>query len=154
MKKLILTLSLMITPILFAASDTGILTLRGTVPEILDLLITPEPIALSLPLNTTQVNTKVSTLSIESNSNTGYKLSFDSANDGKLVHSTDNASFIVYTMKLDLQSVNLNIVDELVFLDTVVNTTKDLLISYTGVPHKDLRSGDYSDTITITLSSN
>lgn len=153
MKKL-LTLAALITTTSFAAT-TGTLLLKGTVPRIVNITVTPETIAANLPLDTTQSNTKVATVNEQSNSNTGYKVTIASANAGKLVHSTVSSSSIAYTIRYNNQSMNLSGQQQVTYSSAAsVNANRNVEISYTGVPHENLIEGTYQDTVTFTIAAN
>lgn len=137
------------------AATSGNLLLKGTVPELLSIAITPESIASSLPLDVTQSDTKVATVNEKSNSNTGYNVSISSTNLGKLVHSSVSSSFINYSLKYDGSAVDLANGDSFTFSSAAsVDTNKDIQISYTGMAHESLIQGVYSDTVTFTISAN
>ncbi len=137
------------------AATSGQLLLKGNVPRLLSITVTPETIASSLPLNTTQANTKVATVNEKSNSNTGYKVSIASANAGKLVHESVASSSINYTLSYNSNSVNLVSGQTFTYSSAAsVNSNRDVKISYTGVPHENLVEGDYADTVTFTIAAN
>ncbi len=154
MKKILIGTLLLTTATGFAAT-TGNLLLKGTVPALLSITVTAEPLASTLPLNTTQTDSKVATVNEKSNSNTGYKVNISSTNAGNLVHDTVSSSFINYSLTYDGNAVNLSTGDEFSFSSaSSVDTNKDIDISYTGVPHANLVEGDYTDTVTFTISAN
>ena len=137
------------------AATTGNLILSGTVPALLSIEVSPEALASSLPLDTTQTDAKVATVNEKSNSNTGYKVNISSANAGSLVHESVTSSFINYALTYDGSSVDLVNGDEFVFSSaSAVDANKDIDISYTGVAHENLIQGDYTDTVTFTISAN
>lgn len=137
------------------AATTGNLLLKGTVPPLLSIVVTPEALASALPLDTTQTDTKVATINEKSNSNTGYQVAVSSANQGKLVHESVASSFINYSLKYNGNSVDLNAGQTYTYPSSAsVNANRDVEISYTGVPHEDLVQGEYSDTVTFTISAN
>lgn len=137
------------------AATTGNLLLKGTVPPLLSIVVTPEALASALPLDTTQTDTKVATINEKSNSNTGYQVAVSSSNQGKLVHESVASSFINYSLKYNGNSVDLSAGQTYTYPSaTSVNTNRDVEISYTGVPHEDLVQGEYSDTVTFTISAN
>lgn len=154
MLKIFFGLSSFLLTATIMAGTTSTLILRGTIPEILDVQVTPDAIASNLPLTTTQTNTKVATVLESSNSNTGYKISISSANLGKLVRTSGNEQFL-YTLKYDGVSLDLTNTVELVRGNIeAVTVNKNLTISYTGVDASTMVAGDYGDTITFTISSN
>ncbi|WP_419172873.1 fimbrial protein [Halobacteriovorax sp.] len=137
------------------AATTGSLVLKGTVPAIVSITVTPEALASTLPLDTTQADSKVATVNEASNSVSGYTVSFQSANSGSLVHESVGSSSIDYDLKYDGADVDLSTTDVFTFPSAAsVNVDKDLTISYTGVPHEDLIQGDYEDTVTLTIAVN
>ncbi len=147
--------ALLLTSVTGFAATTGNLLLKGTVPALLSIAVTPEPLASTLPLDTTQTDSKVATVNEKSNSNTGYKVNISSTNGGNLVHDSVASSFINYSLTYDGNAVNLSAGDEFIFSSaSSVDTNKDIDISYTGVPHANLIEGDYTDTVTFTISAN
>jgi hypothetical protein len=85
-RSLIALAALALTTTSFAAT-TGTLLLKGQVGQVLSILVTPETIAATLPLNVSQTDTKVATVNEISNSSTGYKVTISSANLGKLIRT-------------------------------------------------------------------
>jgi hypothetical protein len=59
------------------AATTGNLLLKGQVAQVLDILVTPEAIAATLPLNVSQNGTKVATVNEKSNAPQGYRVKMD-----------------------------------------------------------------------------
>ncbi len=91
--KTFLALTFAFTTLTSMAATTATLLLKGTVPQVLSIAVTAEPVASNLPLATTQSNTKVASVNERSNSNTGYKVTISSANQGKLVRSGGSQQF-------------------------------------------------------------
>lgn len=136
------------------AATSATLLLKGHVPQILEISIIPETLATTLPLNTTQLNTKIAEVTEKSNSSTGYKVSIASQNSGKLVRN-GGTEFVTYNITYDNVTVDLVLGDEFVqSSNTPANITKDVKISYTGVPHDTLIAGNYKDTVTFTIVAN
>lgn len=136
-------------------ATTGNLLLKGSVPALLSITVTPESLATSLPLDTTQSAAKVASVNEQSNSNTGYSVSISSSNQGKLVHESVSASAINYSLAYGGNVIDLESGDSFVYASPEsVDTDKDIEISYTGVPHEDLIQGNYMDTVTFTISAN
>lgn len=136
------------------AATTGTLLLKGTVAPKLSIEVTPEAIASTLPLDISQTSTKVATVREKSNSNTGYKVTISSSNLGNLKRSSGTELF-PYTLKYN--NVALNLASPVVNSHSAaanVNVTKDVAISYTGVPAEDMVAGDYTDTVTFTIAAN
>jgi len=137
------------------AATSGTLLLKGTVPRLLSITVDAEAVASNLPLDTTQLNTKVAEINERSNSNTGYKVNISSATQGKLVHESVGTSFINYTLRYAGQAVDLSAGEEFVYSGAGSNNvTRDVDLSYTGVDHESLIEGEYSDTVTFTIAAN
>lgn len=137
------------------AATTGTLLLKGSVPRLLDITVTPATIASTLPLDTTQANTTVAVINEKSNSNTGYNVSISSASLGKLVHDTVSSSVINYTLRYNGNAVNLATGQTFTYSGAGANNNNRTVdISYTGIAHDLLIEGDYSDTVTFTIAAN
>lgn len=135
-------------------ATTGNLLLRGNVPDILSIQVTPEAEATNLDLANDQTDLKVATVQEKSNSNTGYNVTIDSANDGVLVRSGGSETF-AYTMKYDGDTVDLSTADT--FNNpaaAAVAVNKDVTVSYTGQDPETMIAGDYEDTVTFTIAAN
>ncbi len=139
---------------LAATSDD--LKLKGKVPKKLSILVTPDPIALNLDLEASPTALLVASVNEKSNSNSGYKITADSVNDGKLVNQQDSTATVTYTMTYDGTPVNLSTTDEVknVASAGVYDDNSDVKIAYTGAPHDTRVEGNYTDTITFTISAN
>jgi hypothetical protein len=136
-------------------ATTAVLNLKGTIPEILEVSVVPEPINLTLPLGTTQVNTKIATFTERSNNLAGYKITVTSQNLGKLVKDANN--FVTYTMTYDNQPINLSSALGSEFNNNFTNAApknKDIKINYTGVDESNMVAGDYVDSVTFTITGN
>ncbi len=155
MKKLfILALATLTLGQAFAATS-GTLLLRGTVPRLLEITVSPEPIASTLPLDTTQANTLVAVVNEKSNSKTGYSVSVSSANQGKLVHEIESSSVVNYNLRYNGNAVDLVNGQSFSYSGAGANNNnRNVDISYTGIDHDLLIEGDYSDTVTFTISAN
>lgn len=135
------------------AATTGTLALTGIIPKKVEITVSPTPAASNLNLELTQSNLSVATLTGKSNVNAGYKITVISSNLGKLVHTVNNTQFVNYTLKLDTTSLPLT-------SPSFVNYTgkgtysKDVNISYTGVDGFNFDDGNYTDTLTFTISAN
>lgn len=131
-------------------STVATLVLQGIVPAILNISVAAEPIATSLPLDTTQLNTKIATIQERSNNASGYKVQISSTNFGALTNGSES---IPYSLTYDNQNVVLTSPDE--FSHSVTGTnSRDLKISYNGEDNENRESGDYTDTLTFTISAN
>lgn len=136
------------------AQTTGTLLLNGNVPQILSIAVNPEPIAANLPLDETQVDTKVASVHEMSNSVSGYQVSVSSMNQGALVHESVSSSFVSYQLKYDGSVVDLSGDTFSHPASSAVSVHRDVEISYTGVDHEQLIEGNYLDTVTFTISAN
>ncbi len=156
MKNLIITWGLALTTSFSAfAATTATLNLKGNVPNVMSIDLVAESVALLLPLQTTQTNTRVAVVTEISNSNTGYKITAVSTNLGTLKHANGN----LFSYNLFYAGTNLNLQNAsptpIVNSSTnAVNRTRDVTISYTGVPADQLTAGDYTDSVTFTIAAN
>lgn len=151
--KLIVLITTILLSLQSIAATSGTLILKGTVPSVLELVVNPETLAMNLPLDITQTNSLVGTVTEKSNSSTGYSVSITSLNQGKLVHETETSSVVNYSLRYNTSIVDL--VNGSSFSEPTKGLkTRDLEISYTGVPHENLYAGDYSDTLTFTMTAN
>lgn len=136
------------------AAPTGTLLLKSTVSKIHSLEVNPTTLASTLPLEASQANSEVATVKVKSNSPTGYKITITSANLGRLVHETNTLSVMPYTLTYDNNAVNLVSGTVFNFPGNSPNARNDKVrISYTGVPYSNLQQGEYTDTVTFTISS-
>lgn len=153
MKKLIISLLCIASFSSFGAT-TGTLLLQGIVPSIRSITVSPESVASSLDLTTSQTNLKVATINEKSNSLLGYKVTITSANLSNLKRSGGSEVF-PYTIKYN--GTNAPVTSVAGYSTTSntfpANVNKDLTISYTGVPSEQMVEGTYSDTLTFTISA-
>lgn len=154
MKSLIALVTLATLTTSTFAATSGTLLLKGQVSQVLSILVTPESIAATLPLDISQVDTKVATVNEQSNSNTGYKVTISSSNLGSLKR-TNGTQLFPYTLKYAGSAVNLAAPQ--VFSNSSaasVNVNKNVTISYTGVPATQMVAGEYSDTVLFEIAAN
>lgn len=137
------------------AATTGSLVLQGTVPQLVSIDVTANSNTQNIPLDQTQSNLVVGSVVESSNSNSGYNVQISSSNAGKLVHDSETSSFIAYSLTYGGSAIDLSTTDT-VEQNTAgsYEVTKNVAIAYTGVDHKDLIEGNYSDTVTFTISAN
>jgi len=135
-------------------ATSGTLVISGTVPSIISVEVSPEALASNLPLDTTQVSSKIATINESSNSANGYQVSISSDNLGKLIHETVLTSEINYVLTYGGNTVDLSSGDVFNYLAPESGVDKDINISYTGTPHESLIEGDYGDTITFSITAN
>jgi|GEM_PF-5450520 len=152
MKSLILAL-LVASPVWAATIDT--LLLKATVPAVLDIDVVPTTLATTLPLETTQINGYVADVNMKWNTVAGAKVVVSSANGGQLRHSTVATSVVNYTLQTP-SAGTFSLTAPQTFNTPVAgpqNMTEPLGINYTGVPYDLLVEGEYSDTVTFTISA-
>lgn len=141
------------------AATTGQLQLQGVVPVVLSLSVTPQPAATTLDLTSTQTDLLVASINEVSNSNTGYKISISSLNDGDLERSGGTET-LTYSLKYDSVVVNLvgssvtPVVAKTNNVGSVHNLNSDVSISYTGQSSNSMVSGTYIDTLTFEIEVN
>lgn len=157
MKKLLIATSLLTLTTTSFAATSGTLLLQGIVAKKVSIVVTPQAVASALVLETSQTDLKVATAVEQSNSSTGYKVTVSSANLGKLKR-TDGSEVFSYTLKYGGASVGLSTAAGSVVTNSssasVVNVSKDLAISYTGVAAETMVEGTYADTLTVNIASN
>ncbi len=154
MKRSLIALAVLAMTTSSFAATSGTLLLKGQVGAVLSILVTPETIAATLPLDVSQTDTKVASVNEKSNSSTGYKVTISSANLGNLKR-TSGTELFPYTLSYDGAAVDLSAAD--VFSNpsaAAVNVDKDVAISYTGVPAENMVAGEYSDTVTFEIAAN
>ncbi len=141
------------------SATTGILKLRGVVEPVLSLTVNPAAIATNLDLATTQTNLVVAKVEEESNSNTGYKISISSLNDGTLLRNSGTETF-PYTLKYDGAAVALAgtsttaVVAKTVATGGAYSGFSGVEISYTGIPAANMVAGTYDDVLTLEIAAN
>jgi len=148
-----LALALVVTSFTAVAGTTGTLNLKGKVPLSLSLTLTAESIATVLPLDISQVDTKVATVNEKSNAANGYKVTITSTNLGKLKRQYGTQTFN-YVLKYDNVVLDLSAPIVQAHPGVFDNVNKDVSISYTGIPSGDMAAGDYLDTVKFTIAAN
>lgn len=136
------------------AATTGNLLLKGQVAQVLDILVTPEAIAATLPLNVSQNGTKVATVNEKSNAPQGYRVKMVSSNLGNLKRAGGSELFSYYITYNDLPVDLANTQTYSYHSAQAVNVNRDIKIFYTGIPAANMVAGEYSDTVTFTISTN
>lgn len=135
------------------AATTANLVITGFVPAILSISVAPEIIATTLPLDITQTNTKIATVTERSNNHAGHKVTIVSANQGKLL--LDVTNFVIYTLTYNNLPVNLAGTTTFNYVFTNASPQlRDVKISYNGTPNEDMANGSYTDTLTFTIIAN
>jgi hypothetical protein len=153
MKMIVVMMALALSASSFAATS-GSLLLKGQVQEVLDIVVTPEAIASTLPLDISQNGTKVATVTEKSNASQGYRVKMVSANLSNLKRAGGSELFPYYITYNDLP---VNLIDTQTYSyhnPEAVVASRDIKIFYTGVSAENMVAGEYSDTITFTISAN
>lgn len=136
------------------AATSGSLLLKGQVSPVLSITVTPETIAATLPLASSQVDTKVATVNEQSNLFGGYKVKVTSQHGGSLARIGGSELF-PYSLKYNGQAVNLASTQTFPFLNAgITNINKDVTISYTGKSAATMVAGEYTDTVSFEISAN
>ena len=146
-------------------SDSGTLTLEGTVPEILTINVSAESVASNLDLSTDQTDLLVATVTETSNVRAGYSVTVESANAASQ-SSTDpffastsagNSDTLSYTLKYDGSTVSFSggsaaTVTNASDKTAAGGSTNEVRISYTGTT-QNLYADSYQDTLTFTITA-
>lgn len=157
MKKLILVLVGMFVVSLTAHaqwSNTGTLTINGTMPAIIQINITDNSTALSLDSAATGV--VVGSISERSNSGTGYVVTVESANLGELVGGTYGETF---AYSLSIGGANIDLTSPATVSDSTSRTSATGITKTIDVTHgvgefagNMLAADTYSDVLTFTIA--
>ena len=160
MKKfLIATTLLTLTTTSSFAALSGTLLLKGTVGRVLSISVAADTAVSSfLDLSTTKSNLKVATVTEQSNAAAGYNVKITSANEGKLKRTGGLETFS-YQMTYNSAAVSLVGATTGTTFNTPassagVNVSKDVKISYTGIPAVSMIEGEYTDIVTFTIAAN
>ena len=142
-------------PVFGQVTDSGSITLTGTVAALAEITVTPITGYDSLDLTTSQTDLAVATVNEKSNVTTGYTVTLDSANSGEFVGAdTGNSDTLAYTISYGGSAVTLSSGSATVTTasarTSAAGVDKTLAISYTGT---FLNADTYSDTITLTISA-
>lgn len=137
------------------SATSGTLLLKGEVMEVLSISVSPEAIASTLPLNESQLDTKVATVNERSNLAGGYKVKISSENEGNL-ERVNGSELFPYTLKYAGQNVNLASSQTFTYAANagVTNVNRDVSISYTGIDASNMVAGEYTDTVLFEISAN
>lgn len=137
------------------SATTGIVLLRTKVPVRVSISLAPVSVASALDLSTTQTNLKVASATAMSNSRTGFKVTFTSANLGKLKRMS-GAEVFPYTMKVGGSDVGLATASGTTFnvdQSAPMTISRDITISYVGKSAETMVEGTYMDTVTLTIAA-
>lgn len=154
MKKLITALTLTTLSLSAFSATQADLILKGLVAPVLDISIVHEQVASSLDLSQAANSIKVATLTEKSNYAQGYKVKARSVNGGKLLNTSDQNSFVNYTLTYAGSNVPLNTSASQVFhtANQKGTFTKELKISYSQP--NNLSAGSHEDTVQFTIEAN
>lgn len=136
------------------SATTAVLNIKGVVPQLLEISVTPETLATTLPLDQSQSGVKIATVTERSNSHSGYKVQITSQNLGQLKR-TGGTEVFPYTLTYNNNAVNLTLGVGQTYSYSFANAapvSRDLKITYTGSDL--LTSGEYKDAITFSISAN
>ncbi|TVR59334.1 MAG: hypothetical protein EA426_07320 [Spirochaetaceae bacterium] len=157
-------IALMFVAGIAAAQTTGTLLLRGTVPAILEVTVTPEPAANSLDLSIDVTDLHVATVNERSNNLGGYTITLSSANaaaegtsDGVFLSAdVDNDDALQYSITYDGDAVVFGggsaIVADVNGRTSALGNSRDVRISYTGSA-EFMYADEYEDTLTFTIAA-
>jgi hypothetical protein len=139
----------------FAASSFTI-ALSGSVSATCSLTVTTASAASSLAVTTKVTNTTIATVVERSNASSGYTVTLSSANGWMLKGSSEN---LAYTLSYGGTAVDTSTAAGVASTITNASTTtasagvtKSLAISFDGAASL-LPSGDYTDTLTISIAA-
>ncbi len=134
------------------------------IADTITLSVVPTAAASNLPLNTTQTNLNVGSISITANCQNGYLLKVSSSNGGLL----QNTTAVAPVLSTDQISYGLSFAGSALTLSKTATTFKtvstatlyatstllgSLTMNYSGVSNSSRRAGTYQDVLTFTLQS-
>jgi hypothetical protein len=146
------------------AQTTASITLQGTIPAILKIVVTPEPGISSLDL-TSDLNSKIATAVEISNKRAGYTVTVTSANaktagiDAPFFKgvASDNTDTLPYAISYGGSAATFTggvaTVSTASVKTSAAGTSKDVTLNYNGTslfPNEDT----YNDTLTFTITAN
>lgn len=154
MKKTLTIIALTTLSLNSMAATSADLILKGLIAPILDISIAHETVASNLDLATQASSVKVATITEKSNYASGYKIKAKSTNSGKLVNTSDQNSFVQYSLTYNGSNVALNSSATQIYSTSNLRGTytKDLRISYNQP--SNLSAGSYEDTVQFTIEAN
>lgn len=154
MKKTLAALTLATLSFSAFSATSADLLLKGVVAPLLEISIAHETVASNLDLSSQASNVKVATLTEKSNYATGYKIKAKSTNSGKLVNTSDQNSFVQYSLTYNGSNVPLSSSATQVYHTANLRGTytKELKISYNQP--SNLSAGSYEDTVQFTIEAN
>jgi len=144
------------------AATSGIILLSGSQPGILEITVSSEPSATSLPLTTTATDLKVGTVVERSNKKDGYKIMLGSANAESAQSatpsftSTTTGDVLPYSIKYGGAAVTFIGGAPAMVSDVAAKTVnkegdpKEVTVSFDGAS-AHLTEAIYSDTLTFSI---
>lgn len=156
MLKLITIFFLAFSSISYAA-PSGSLLLRGTVPNVMSIVVNADPLAQTLDLIAGMTNIKIGSATEQCNALNGYSIQLSSVNAGSLVHSVDATRKIGYQLSYNggamaKPSALPITVKNVPSLTTLTTNTSNINITIPANPNAV--SGIYNDTVTISIIAN
>ena len=138
------------------AATTGNIAISGIVPASTAIAVNTVSGYNSLNLAVTAAGQVVANIQETNNTVNGYTVTMSSQNAGTLKNGTLGS--LAYTAKYNNAAVTLSTTAATITTSgastAVVNVSKPLAISYTGVPAASMMQGTYSDTLTFTITAN
>lgn len=159
-KKLIILSSLAAASVAASiAATSGSIEIKGIVPAILEIIVTPQPGYDSLNIAGGATRFVVAKVTEKSNSSTGYTVELKSKNDvdstsinGAFLKGLNSTDTVLYTMEYGGNAVNLT--DGIAKVTDsplkTAGTDKDLSVTFSGA---FLSADTYSDTLTLTIAA-
>jgi hypothetical protein len=143
-----------------SAATTGSIAISGSVPGILEISITSEAIAHSLPLTQTVSDLPVATVVERSNKKAGYTVELESANAkasglaAPTLTSGETGDVLPYSIKYDGAPVTFSggsaVVSDTSAKTNASGVSKPVTISFSGASYF-LDESTYGDTLTFTI---
>jgi hypothetical protein len=157
MLKMLLGCFLFLMVFTASANNSGSLLLRGTIPTVCSIAISPDSNAINLNLSSGETGTKVGVVTETCNDPLGYIIQVSSLNAGKLQHSSIPAQFVSYQLSYNNGSYvaptgSAVTVKTISSLTQMTVNSSDVKITLPASPN--LLSGIYSDTVTISIVAN
>lgn len=144
------------------AATSGTISLSGSEPGILEITVTSEPQASSLPLNTTVVDLKVGTVTERSNKKAGYTVTLGSSSaleagaTGPSFRSSSTTDFLPYSLKYGGKAVAFSAGGAAALVSSVsAKTSAAGIVNVVSVSFNGagafLDEAIYTDTLTFTI---
>lgn len=139
------------------ASDTGVITLSGSIGIVNEIVITQTPEATNLDILGGEEGLLIATVEESSNSPTGYTIFMNSVNDSNLVNTENGEESVTYTVSYDgAAPISLTTADMPVKtvgeLAGLVTDESQVVINV--IADGTNASGTYTDLITVSIAAN